>query len=1150
MSALRAAIAREAPIAGDVLAHADARATLAQAMGQCEAGLRVTAVVAGADLGQVADLLAESARRLLPLVVRTDTADGEDGLSALAETGAALLLSRDADELPRVHLLGRLLAERALVPVVVAGPGVATPVGGKPLPGAALDLLGDAADFVPSATPAQEQWFGAHRRRVVRWFDLERPVLRGQECDPDLRTLQRAGRAPFVLSPVAALLQQAVVDVERSTGAAWTPVRTRGAEKAEVLVVALDGAAAATAEALAERVLVERRGKPRVGSVVLGALRPFPDDWMSLLRRKAAVVVLAATDGGLAGEPPLLREVRAALQRAATLDARRPWPEKELPRLHAALCGLGGAAPDVDDLAAGVQACLDGKAPPLFYLGVEFAPLHGRLRKRVVLHEALRRAHPGLDQLGIRTHAPAATPPVPSAPLRVPVPAQAEATHDNLARHFDVVGAAALEGLHGELAPDPYLTAGSAPALSSLFRGNRGGAELPIYDPAACTGCGACWASCPDGALLPTVLPAGDLLEAGMRRARSSGATTEALRPVLGRLVKAWSKALAADAPGATTPRDSADNIDAPTRTAATLRAAATSVLAKVDAERRAVMETAADALATALAPLPLTCTEPFFHRAERERPGTGDLLGLVVDADACKGCGLCVTVCAAQALGKAPRDDQRVKASRAAASLWRELPDTQGSVIAATKALPEPGLLPALELARSCLLALAPGDDAEPGSGARLAARSVLALAEAHLQPKLQEHLHDLDDLGTEFGTRIRELLAGALPVGDLDALHEGLATLGMGAVALSTLASRLDQASERGRVDTAKLQRLVETARAVADLRFRTAQARTGRGRARAGLILAGPTARALAGRFPWNPFGGPAVLDATADFAVRAIGLLQGMLAALADDFAMLRRAKALLQGGAPGPRTLSWTELTAGERALCPPLLVMTDAATLAQGGLAALSVALATDLPIKVILLAEHAPDARDPQVALLALAHRHAFVLQTSIAHRDHLADGVLAALAHPGPALVHVLAPSPSARQAASDTALVAASEAVGDLAFPLLRYDPGLPGAFGEKLSLAGNPETSLQDEARVDPERLGAWRTLQELAGVRTPFTQQVQARAAAAVAAAHRQELATLAAQHAAELGRVQKEVEAELLARVQRNLGTLAGGRRP
>lgn len=1105
----------ESPVAGTVFQSTDVRAAMAEAMGLCEGGERATVLLRGADLPRVIDLLQTAAARLLPLVVRVWLDDGHQGLWLAADTGAAVLLARPG-EVAAVHLLARLFAERALLPVLVAAEA---PAGATTVPAlvpAAIDLLGDAAESMPSRTPAQELLFGNQRRRVVRWFDHERPVLRGQPADPALRLLQRASSGPFVAAPAARLLDDAAAEVQRATGVAWSRVTSVGPDKADVVVVTLPGTAASAAEALAASAT-----RPTVAVARVSCLRPFADGWLSSLRRRRAVVVLSAADTTLAGEPPLLRELRAALLRPGQLDA------KDLPPLHSALVGLGGEAANPDDLAAFVRECHAGNGRGHVYLGVDFAPKAGSLQKRVVLHEALRRAHPGIERLGLGHAAPAATRTPSPAQQRLAPPRQQEPTHDNLLRSWDLVGAAAVTGVAHELAPDPYFAAGSVPALTSLLRANRPGDELPALDPGKCTGCGACWTACPDSAWLPAAIAPAELLEAGVRLAPPA----EALRPLLPRLAKGLAKATAAGA-----------------RTAGmAVRAAAEPLLQKVDEGKQPAQRDAVAALAFALDSLPLAVPDVLFGRAESERPGSGHLLALALDPDACKGCGLCVASCAPAALSRTPRTRDLASTAAAGAACWRALPDTPGAVVAALRGQAEPGPLAALELSRHCLCAVAPGDDAEPGSGARIALRSVLAATEAHLQPKLRQQLADLDELAGTFAARIRDQLAGALPVGDLEALHEGLATLGQGAVALSALAARLDESTQQGRIDATRLQRLVDTARALADLRWRIHQGSTGRGRARAGLVFSGPAAQTLAEHYPWNPFAMPAVLDDSPEAGHRALGLLRGSAAAVARDFALQRRARALLQPGAPGPRELTFAELTAAERAVCPPLWLCADAGQLDDGGLRTVGAVLESGLPIKLLLLATAKVAAAPCTTALLALAHRDAFVLQTSIAHLDHIATGVQLALAHPGAALVHVLAPNPRQHGAAADQALQLAAAAVQRRAFPLLSYDPARSGAFGQKLSLAGNPDP---DAAGTDdPALLATWSTLQELAGVRTPFTHEVEQRAAATVADRHAAELRALQARHQDELRSARAHVEGELLQRLHHKLVTLSRGAR-
>ncbi|MFH1469041.1 MAG: hypothetical protein ABIO70_31935 [Pseudomonadota bacterium] len=79
-----------------------------------------------------------------------------------------------------------------------------------------------------------------------------------------------------------------------------------------------------------------------------------------------------------------------------------------------------------------------------------------------------------------------------------------------------------------------------------------------------------------------------------------------------------------------------------------------------------------------------------------------------------------------------------------------------------------------------------------------------------------------------------------------------------------------------------------------------------------------------------------------------------------------------------------------------------------------------------------------------------------------------------------------------------------------------------------------------------AAVAEERLRTWRTLQELAGVVTPFTARVKELAERELAGRHAAELAALEARHAAALAALRGEVEQDMAQRVRENLLELAG----
>jgi len=142
-----------------------------------------------------------------------------------------------------------------------------------------------------------------------------------------------------------------------------------------------------------------------------------------------------------------------------------------------------------------------------------------------------------------------------------------------------------------------------------------------------------------------------------------------------------------------------------------------------------------------------------------------------------------------------------------------------------------------------------------------------------------------------------------------------------------------------------------------------------------------------------------------------------------------------------------------------------------------------------------------------------------------------------------------------------------------VASRAFPLLRYDPAAEGVFGARLDLSGNPApdadwapddagepvtpaTWAATEARFANEtsalatateaRQHAWRTLQEIAGVVTPFTDRVRAEIEAEQAVSRDGALAALRAEHQAALAALRAQTEAEMLQRVEGRLMALAG----
>ncbi|HVA57751.1 MAG TPA: ferredoxin, partial [Gemmatimonadaceae bacterium] len=104
--------------------------------------------------------------------------------------------------------------------------------------------------------------------------------------------------------------------------------------------------------------------------------------------------------------------------------------------------------------------------------------------------------------------------------------------------------------------------------------------------------------------------------------------------------------------------------------------------------------------------------------------------------------------------------------------------------------------------------------------------------------------------------------------------------------------------------------------------------------------------------------------------------------------------------------------------------------------------------------------AQHGKTETRKELALLAIAHRGAYVHQSSQASASHLVAGVLKGLHKRRPAVFNIYTPCPVEHGLADDSSQQAARLALESRAFPFLTYDPDAGPNFADCLSLDGNP------------------------------------------------------------------------------------------
>ena len=633
----------------------------------------------------------------------------------------------------------------------------------------------------------------------------------------------------------------------------------------------------------------------------------------------------------------------------------------------------------------------------------------------------------------------------------------------NAARFLDHVCASYAAG--SDPIADPFAAISAIPAATGTIRDMTDiRFEAPDFIASKCTGCAQCWTQCPDSAIPGLVNTIEDVLGTATRAA-ANGRASGLIEEISARLAGETRRTL----------KESGFS---------TFEAALTAVYTRVSAElpwaadRKAALDAEFKAVAGVLAEFPLAKTTPFFDVPERRQEGSGGLLSITVNPYACKGCNVCVEVCPENALVTARQDDAMVGRLRRNWALWEQLPDTDDRFVNISNLEEGIGVLPTLLLKKTAYRSMVGGDGACMGCGEKTSLHLVTSTVEALMQPRVKGFVERLDRLIDGLGARSRQILAAGA---DLDRAI-GLADGGTMEVAVDPIRRE-------------EMRRLNDGRKALEDLRWRYVEGPSGKGRANLGIANSTGCSSVWGSTFPYNPYPYPWANHLFQDAPSLAIGAFEGHMRKMADAFAAVRRAELYLAGTYvpaehdPFFEAFDWREFDDEEFGLCPPILTVGGDGAMFDIGFQNLSRLLASGKPIRVIVLdtqvysntggqactsgflgqvsdmaaygrAAHGKEETRKEIAMIAMAHRGAFVAQTSQALPSHLIGSVLRALQARRPAIINIYTPCPVEHGLADDMAPHAAKLALESRAFPFMVYDPDAGRSFAECLDLTGNP------------------------------------------------------------------------------------------
>jgi pyruvate-ferredoxin/flavodoxin oxidoreductase len=295
---------------------------------------------------------------------------GHDDVYGALDTGWIIVFGKDAQQAADQALILRRVTELSLTPGMNVMDGFLTSHLERTFyrheSALIREYLGAPEDIIDCPTESQRILFGPRRRRVPKMIDLTNPVLLGPVQNQEHYMQGVVARRNNFTEPILDFFEEAYKDFGELTGRYYGLVTEYKTDDAETVFVSL-GSAAENIEAAVDY-LRERQGAS-VGSIHLNVFRPFPEAAVvKALAGKKKVIILERTDEPMAGDNPMGRDIRTALNKALQGEAGLPViTADQMPRLFGGVYGLGSRdfRPEhtigAYEFAVGQRARKDGK---------------------------------------------------------------------------------------------------------------------------------------------------------------------------------------------------------------------------------------------------------------------------------------------------------------------------------------------------------------------------------------------------------------------------------------------------------------------------------------------------------------------------------------------------------------------------------------------------------------------------------------------------------------------------------------------------------------------------------------------------------------------------------------------------------------------
>jgi len=709
-----------------------------------------------------------------------------------------------------------------------------------------------------------------------------------------------------------------------------------------------------------------------------------------------------------------------------------------------------------------------------------------------VVEDNLRVVKRGYDELQEIIDKPLADAHSIAVPIQVEAPLpntikcfpQAKVPYIDIHRFWEQTGSLYARGKANDNLTDPFIALGSIPVSSTLFRDMTGiRFRHPQWIPENCTACGDCYVVCPDTSIPGLVNTIDQVFDTVVKRVRQAGHEINYLQKFVRKLEPTFRSRL----------REASENVSVSEQLqAATEQTREAMQSDDIDATR---LHQELEWFNQALGDFQFAVTRPYFTLAEKKQAGSGGLFSITINPLTCKGCEECIEVCKDDALRSLPQTKDSVQRLRKNWEFWQELPSTAPQYFRYQDLEQRIGALDTLLLDKSNYLSFASGDGACMGCSEKTVMHLFIATVEALMQTRVKQHLEYLDDLILRLERHIQLKIVQEINVDDTEAIQLALNQIGSGDITLSGIANQIETLRGSHPIDQVWLRFVTALLNKLKHLAWLYREGNSGMGRTSMGIVNSTGCSSVWGSTYPYNPYPFPWANHLFQDSPSIAMGVFEGHMAKMADGFKAIRIAELELAGHYLASEHqaffdyFNWKQFSDEEYQLCPPVVVVGGDGAMYDIGFQNLSRAMMAGKPLKIVVLdtqvysntggqactsgffgqvSDMAPygevtmgkQEQRKEIGLIAMAHRGTYVMQSTIAHSNHMIEGFIEGLQSKRPALFNCYSSCQPEHAIGDDMGRHQARLAVESRAYPLFRYNPDAGDSIAECFDLSGNP------------------------------------------------------------------------------------------